>query len=88
MPDYLQTAFDRLGYKTKVSPQYSPHKHVAIKYATTRARQYVKSSDTSPLLNPKETKYIQSVTGTFLYYGRALDSTILPALNEIASKQS
>ena len=28
------------------------------------------------------------MTGSFLYYGRALDSTILPALNEIASAQA
>ena len=27
------------------------------------------------------------MTGSFLYYGRALDRTILPALNEIASEQ-
>ena len=41
-----------------------------------------------PLLNLKDTKYIQSVIGIFLYYGWALDNTILPALNEIASEQS
>ena len=41
-----------------------------------------------PLLNPVETKYIQSVTGSHLYYGRAIDYTILPALNEIASEQA
>ena len=40
------------------------------------------------MLNPKDTKFIQSVTGSFLYYGRALDNTILPALNEIASEQA
>ena len=51
-------------------------------------RQYATAPDTSPLLNPKETKYIQSVTGSMLYYGRALDHSILPALNEIASEQS
>ena len=51
-------------------------------------RQYPTAPDTTQLLNPKDTKYIQSVTGSFLYYGRALDRTILPALNEIASEQA
>ena len=31
--------------------------------------------------------YIQSVTGSHLYYGRALDHTILSALNELGTQQ-
>ena len=37
---------------------------------------------------PSEKKYIQEVIGTFLYYGRAVDSTMLTALSAIASAQS
>ena len=33
-------------------------------------------------------KFIQEVTGTFLYYTRALDSIMLPALRTIAPQQS
>ena len=33
-------------------------------------------------------KYIQQVVGSFLYYARAVDMTILHALNEIASEQA
>ena len=36
----------------------------------------------------KKKKYIQEVIGTFLYYGRAVDSTILTALSSIASAQA
>ena len=88
MPGYLEKALQRLQYKQKVSPQYSPHAHIPIQYATKNTRQYATAPDTSPLLNPIETKYIQSVTGSFLYYGCVLDFTILPALNEIASAQA
>ena len=88
MPGYVKKTLLRLQYKQKVSPQYSPHRHIPIVYATKNTRQYATAPDTSPLLGPKDTKYIQSVTGSFLYYGRALDNTILPALNEIASEQS
>ena len=52
------------------------------------SRQYANAPDESPLLSMKETKFIQSVTGSFLFYGRAIDYTVLPALNEIASTQA
>jgi hypothetical protein len=42
----------------------------------------------SPLLNKEETKYVQAVAGTLLYYARAVDSTILPALSSLATKQA
>ena len=50
--------------------------------------KYATAPDTSPYLSPTETKNIQSVTGSHLYYGRAIDYSILPALNEIASEQA
>ena len=78
----------RLQFKPQVSPQYSPHACAPIQYATKNTRQYATAPDTSPYLSPTETKYIQSVTGSHLYYGRAIDYTILPALNEIASEQA
>ena len=40
------------------------------------------------LLSKEEKKYIQQVLGTFLYYGRAVDSTMLTALSSIASTQA
>ena len=88
MPEYVTKMLKRLQHAPKTFPQYSPHTHVPKKYATKNERQYSAAPDTSPLLSPLETKYIQSVTGSHLYYGRAIDSTILPALNEIASEQA
>ena len=88
MPGYVQKTLERLQHKPPSSPQYSPHAHVPIVYATKNTRQYATAPDTSPLLSPKETTFIQSVTGSHLYYGRAIDYTILPALNEIASEQA
>jgi hypothetical protein len=40
-----------------------------------------------PLTNGEE-KYVQEVAGTLLYYARAVDSTILPALSAIATEQA
>ncbi len=42
----------------------------------------------SPAVNDADKKYIQQVLGSFLYYARAIDLTILQALNEIAADQA
>ena len=42
----------------------------------------------SKLLNKAGTLRVQSISGTFLYYARAVDPTILPALNEISKNQA
>jgi hypothetical protein len=44
--------------------------------------------DDSVILPPSELTRIQENVGTFLFYGRAIDSTMLVALGTIASKQS
>ncbi len=50
--------------------------------------QYAKEEDVSPPLSKEETKYVQAVAGTLLYYARAVDTTILTALSLIATKQA
>jgi hypothetical protein len=50
--------------------------------------QYATDGDESPLLSTDETKYVQAVTGTLLYYARAVDPTILKALSSIATEQA
>ena len=48
----------------------------------------MKAEDTTRLLSKEEKKIIQQVIGTFLYYGRALDFTMLTTLSSIASTQA
>ena len=44
--------------------------------------------DNSPVVDEIDTKYVQSVVGALLYYARAINPTILPALSSIATQQS
>eukprot|EP00978_Attheya_sp_CCMP212_P023019 scaffold69697_cov62-Attheya_sp.AAC.1 len=44
--------------------------------------------DTTPLLPAGEQTALQQIVGTFLYYARAIDSTMLMALNSLASQQN
>ena len=88
MPDYICHALEKLQYKMKIFPQYSPHPHIEINWTKKGERPYARKEDTSPYLPPKQIKYIQRVVGTFLYYARALDSTMLTSLNDIGSQQA
>jgi hypothetical protein len=45
-------------------------------------------NDTSPKLDEAGKKRIQQIVGSFLYYARAVDPTILMALSAIAAQQS
>ena len=44
--------------------------------------------DSSPLLDKHGIKKVQSVTGSLNYYACTVDSTMLPAINEISSQQA
>ena len=88
MPGYVQKSLKRLQHCAKIKAQHSPHEHVPIIYGKINSRQYASTPDATPQLTTKETKYMQQVAGSFLYYGRGIEYTILPALNEIAHTQA
>ena len=67
-------------------PQHSPYKAPEKVYGAT-AQDIIVPDDTAKI-NDDQIKLIQQVTGVCLYYGRAVDDTILPALSAIASEQS
>ena len=53
-----------------------------------RSIQYSDPEDSSDLLPPSDCNLIQQIVGTFLYYGIALDNTLLGGLNDISLEQS
>ena len=85
MPGYVPASLLHLKHKPEKIPQYSLHAHTLIQYGKKGTRRYATALDSTPLLSPKETTHIQSITGLFLFCGRVIDYTTLPALNEIAS---
>ena len=48
----------------------------------------VKPESNTPRSGKDQTKFVQEVTGTFLFYTQAVDSTMLTTLSAIASKQA
>jgi hypothetical protein len=86
MPSYVDKAPVCFGHEVPAQPQNQPYKHTISTYGATI--QYAKESDTLRLLSKEEKKYIQQVIGTFLYYRRIVDLTMLTALSSIASAQA
>jgi hypothetical protein len=86
IPGYLAKAMTCFKHKIPTKIQNSPHHHVEIKNGAKQ--QYVVDEEESPPLNKEETKYVQAVAGTLLYYARAVDATILPTLSSIATEQA
>ena len=50
--------------------------------------QFSKDADKSPFFDKKGIRRIKSIVGSCLYYRRAMDGTILTALNDIGSQQA
>ena len=86
MPGYIAQKLKKYQHPTPPRPQYAPHKWVKPAYG--QRLQHAPPPDTSEKLDKEGTKRIQSICGAFLYYARAVDPSILPALNEIATQQS
>ena len=86
MPGYIENALLRFAHEPLSKPQHQPHPSADKKYGETV--QYAKALDNSPLLPPDGKTYIQQVLGVLMYYGRAVDATLLVALSSIASAQA
>lgn len=63
--------------------EYGPSPYIAPIYS--RATQMARIDD-SDSMSKEQTKLLQQVCGKFLYYARAVDCTMLHALNDLATR--
>ena len=87
MPDYVQKSREHFGHQDPEHPQHYPHKYTKPVFGKRKPQAPIKNT-TGEYLDEKDTKRIQEISGTYLYYGRGVDSSILPTLNEILTQQS
>jgi hypothetical protein len=83
LPGYVERALHRFQHRPAKRPQYSPHAHQKTVYGA--AQQLTIPEDISAPLDSDGILRLQEIVGTFLYYARAVDSTMLVALGSIAS---
>jgi hypothetical protein len=82
MLNYVPKTLTRFQHQAPNKPQHQPYPHIKPNY------EYTEDMDTSALLPNKDKKFNQEVIGTFLYYARCIDSTMLAALESIATQQA
>ena len=86
MPGFVQKGLQRFHHTAPSRPQHSPHPWTPPSYG--QRVQYAKTINSNPVLTNDQKKYCQQVIGYYLYYGRAIDNTILPAVGSIATALS
>ena len=86
MPGYVTRALKNFNHPAPLRPQHAPHQWTEPTYGSRKPQNPTPDSK-AQLLDKQGTTRIQaSINGTFMYYGRACDPCILPALNKIASE--
>ena len=91
MPKYIKALLQKLQYKPSKYPQYSPHHYDPIIFGRKGQQQMAKqeaNTINTPTMPKEKIRYVQSVVGSLLYYARAIDSTMLTALNDISKSQA
>jgi hypothetical protein len=86
IPGYIERALQRFEHPQPSRPQHAPHAWQKPQYGATT--QYAPTPDNSPALDASNTKHVQEVLGTLLFYARAVDSTMLVAISALASQQT
>ena len=86
MKGYVEKALQRFTHETPKRPQHAPSGWDRPNYGATV--QLTADEDTSAPLEKSGITRLQEIVGTFLYYARAVDSTMLVALSTLGSAQT
>lgn len=86
IPGYIEKTLLQFHHKAPTRRQDSPFPHTPPDYGAKK--QYAKEADDAPALDKKGKRFIQQVCGKLLFYGRAVDSTLLTPISAIASQQA
>ena len=86
MQGYVEKALRSVNHNRPTKSQHQLHSHVPPKYGAKV--QHVELEDTSPPLDKSGKTLIQEVTGSFLFYAPAVDSTMLVTLSSLMAEQA
>jgi hypothetical protein len=85
MPGYVSNVLSQFQHDVPKHPQHTPSKYVTLVYG---AKTQYATKDETPPLTAKQCLRIQKVTGSVLYYARAVDPTVVMPLNDITTEQT
>ena len=86
IPEYATKALEQLQHPNPKRPQYAPHFWTVPAYV--KRLKMAPAPNESDLPDKENTKKIQSIVGTLLYYARSVDTAMLQEINEISRVKS
>ena len=87
MPGYVQQEVEKFqhGITSAINAVDAPHPYKATK---KHGLPMTQPHDAAAKLTPQAIKHLQQIMGTFLFYSRAVNLTMLMALSIIATEQA
>jgi hypothetical protein len=85
MPGYVYNVLSKFQHDAPKHLQHTPSRYITTVYGAKT--QYAMKEQTPPL-TATQCLTIQKVTGSVLYYARAMDPTVLMPLNDIATEHT
>jgi hypothetical protein len=84
IPGYVSNVLSKFQHYAPKHPQHTPSRYVTPVYG---AKTQYETQDDTPPLPAKHCLNIQKVTGSVLYYARAVDPTVLMPLKDIVTEK-
>jgi hypothetical protein len=85
MPGYVSNVLSKVQHGAPKHPQHTPSRYFT---PVVGANTQYATKDETPSLTTTQCLTIQKVTGSVLFYARAVDPTVLMPLNDIAMEQT
>jgi hypothetical protein len=85
MPGYVTYVLNTFQHDAPTHPQHTHHPSVTPIYG---AKTQYTTRDETPLLSTNQCTNIQKITGSVLYYARAVYPTVPMPINDIATEQT
>jgi hypothetical protein len=85
MPGYVSNVLSKFQHDSPKHPQHTPSRYVTPVYC---AKTQYATRDETPSLTAQQCLTIQKVTGSAVYYAKAVDPTVLMPLNDTATEQT
>jgi hypothetical protein len=85
MTEYIKSALHKYQHAAPARPKHEPHTWKPPIYGAKT--QFVKNETIVPPISDKDVNKLQQLTGTLLYYARAVDPTLMMPINVLASGQ-
>ena len=84
---YIEAILNRFHHPHPNKTELAPHRYASCSFSAANAQAAILDNNTTRL-NTSRVLGMQHVIGCILYYARAIDTPLLPALAEIGSNQA